>query len=296
MRLPSFHDYDEDVTHAIIRVINSNPSTDYDTRYNSAVFSTIAANDYVIFEVPETFITSKVANVSDSYHIKGSIHSNYDPRLSYNGPIDAVQTLQERLGSYERLSYRECINVYSQEYQTTRRDVVVVSEVDRVKGKEVINVLQEIVKGDNGDPFRWICRQMRLRDNGPCKDALGAMPESVWESPMQYKYCLSQRVEERCKVQFSFDIMVIVIICNLVKAVSMLLTVSTCKAPPLVTVGDAVASFLTTPDARTKGFCLATRADYARGWPAHEARRWFKTSPRWFKAASARRWCIGTGL
>ncbi|KAG0126945.1 hypothetical protein HOY82DRAFT_614234 [Tuber indicum] len=50
--------------------------------------------------------------------------------------------------------------------------------------------------------------------------------------------CESERAVERCRVQFSLWI-IVVIFCNLIKAFNMVRTVSRSREPTLVTLGDA---------------------------------------------------------
>jgi len=60
---------------------------------------------------------------------------------------------------------------------------------------------------------------------------------------------------------------------------------------PLVTVGDAIVSFLMEPDHTTEGACLITKADVCSGnWACGEARYWFTESHRWVQALSKMRW------
>lgn len=81
-------------------------------------------------------------------------------------------------------------------------------------------------------------------------------------------YCLSQPVAEHCKLQFSVAIMIVVIICNMIKTVCMT-TISWKQDPePLVTLNDAIASFLDRLDVTTKQNCMAgrTRFEKSRYW------------------------------
>lgn len=62
---------------------------------------------------------------------------------------------------------------------------------------------------------------------------------------------------------------------------------------PLVTLGDAIASFLMEPDHATEGACLVTKADITSGrWGCGEARYWFTQSHRWLQTPSKMRWMV----
>jgi hypothetical protein len=81
---------------------------------------------------------------------------------------------------------------------------------------------------------------------------------------------------------------------NLAKTVLMLLVMFG-REEPLLTVGDAIASFLRFPDNFTADMCLASRRDFTSnsgdGWSTSP--RQFEDKRRWkFSAATARRWVI----
>lgn len=62
---------------------------------------------------------------------------------------------------------------------------------------------------------------------------------------------------------------------------------------PLVTIGDAIASFVMEPDHATEGACLVTKADISSGrWGCGEGRYWFRQSHRWVQTPSKMRWLV----
>ncbi|KAK5157013.1 hypothetical protein LTS14_004530 [Recurvomyces mirabilis] len=81
------------------------------------------------------------------------------------------------------------------------------------------------------------------------------------------------------------------------------------KEVPLVTVGDALSSFLQKPDPLTEGRCLMAKTDVAKGplrWssPTSEGREllkpvaayWHPVRQRWFAAVGIWRWAFTLGL
>ena len=92
-------------------------------------------------------------------------------------------------------------------------------------------------------------------------------------------------MEGRCGVQFSLGIMIAVICCNLVKACAMIMTVVRSREPTLVTLGDAIDSFLSLSDPTTRGICYADRQFIDREW-----RRGWRTGPRKWKQKGVQRW------
>lgn len=104
------------------------------------------------------------------------------------------------------------------------------------------------------------------------------------------EYCLSQPVKEHCRVQFSVGIMAVVNACNVVKM--LIMGYIAWKRPVnLVTLGDAVASFLNKADTTTEGNCLAgkTRFLKSKDWEQTPL-QWEPVARYWFHAASQRRW------
>ncbi|PYI07679.1 hypothetical protein BO78DRAFT_428803 [Aspergillus sclerotiicarbonarius CBS 121057] len=146
------------------------------------------------------------------------------------------------------------------------------------------------------DPYYWV-------DNTTAQD----IPVS---------HCLVQEEEQRCQLFFSPPIAIAVIICNITKVICMALTARVKRTDLMLTVGDALASFLTRPDPTTLGRCLLSHADMTRGpqaWnqPAISFDRpeGYTLSPltpttseiypsllprrqRWYRAASWTRWTV----
>ena len=102
---------------------------------------------------------------------------------------------------------------------------------------------------------------------------------------VEVRGCKREIVEERCKVQFSLGIMIAVICYNLVTACAMIMTVVRSREPTLVTLGDAIDSFLRIPDPATRGICFADRRFIIQEW-----RRGWRTGPRQWKQKGVQRW------
>ena len=100
-------------------------------------------------------------------------------------------------------------------------------------------------------------------------------------------YCLSKPVVEHCKLQLSVAVMIVIIICNIFKTVCMITILWKQDPKPLVTLGDAIASFLDRPDITTKQNCMAgrTRFEDRRYWGLLLS-RWDSKRFRWLRAAS----------
>jgi hypothetical protein len=110
-----------------------------------------------------------------------------------------------------------------------------------------------------------ICRSVPYFQEGPCstcgkhKNVTDGMDWII--TGMKIDHCLVRRTEPHCKLQVSFHILVIVMICNSIKIVSMLWALFYRTEVTFVTFGDAISSWLDDPDDATKGRCLASRRE-----------------------------------
>ena len=113
--------------------------------------------------------------------------------------------------------------------------------------------------------------------------------------------CAKTTTNSPCKLVFDAHIIVIVIICNAIKALCMFLVVLKADDYPLVTLGDAIASFLEHPDPTTKGMCLVSKQDVlAKAFenPLRFPKKWKECkesiAEKQFYAISTRRWALVT--
>ena len=101
-------------------------------------------------------------------------------------------------------------------------------------------------------------------------------------------HCLSEKINAQCEFEANFIVVVIVACCNIVKASVMLYVALRLRGQPLITVGDAVESFLDEPDPTTRSLCLATQAEIRTKF--HGGIMFQKRSSQWKDAVSGRRW------
>lgn len=78
---------------------------------------------------------------------------------------------------------------------------------------------------------------------------------------VKYDHCLAKRANPKCKLQFSIQILAVVVFCNAAKSALMIFTLWRHLDETLLTFGDAIASWLNQPDESTKGRCLADRSN-----------------------------------
>lgn len=273
--------------------------------YNSAVFSTLSAREYTVFTVTEDFLTGAPYNVDLAMVMPAQIYYKYAPNLTegnfnvteYAPEIPAAQNMFDNLSRLQRLENKECIEAYSQSIISTRSDVLLVSSYENDTNSVLQYWASQSPHFDQDYVAPWVCDYpdylVGSKHNVTCDIAKKAAEASTWHmNGWPIEYCLSQPVEEHCRVQFSIDIMAIVISCNVVKML-VIGYIAWTRPMNLVTLGDAVASFLDKPDLNTVGSCLAGKAYYqkSKSWDP-TAMRWTSVSRYWFLAASKKRWLI----
>ena len=112
--------------------------------------------------------------------------------------------------------------------------------------------------------FDISAQNLRMRGGDPSNPTARHRQTGNWAfEGKTVQWCLVEERIEECILQFSTAILSTVIICNALKAVAMLavflLSTPTPSSAPLITVGDAVQSFLVDPDQYTSGLCYTDR-------------------------------------
>ena len=199
--------------------------------------------------------------------------------------------------SYEDLTPSQCINLYYTNLLSSHRNLFLItnhtsnSSSNGTLGFSLTHgtILAYILDtgGTEGLSWSWICA-LECHSNEITSNVARGLPWLINLKPghvVEVRGCKSEITKEKCKVQFSLGIMIAVIGCNLVKACSMIMTVVRSREPTLVTLGDAIDSFLRIPDTTTIGICFADRRFIEREW-----RRGSKAGPRQWKQNGVQRW------
>ena len=273
--------------------------------YNSAVFSTLSAQQFNAFLVTTEFLDGAPFNVSAP--VPGIDNDN--------NTLQALQTtLQASLQEYKaedafvKLESKKCVDTYSTPIISINSDLILVSNYSDANNsllwydQDLIGAPNEDYNGDS-----VFCSLGLCDDTGAVVDPQNLSFNLSAMYNMRYfhnndtygtisglssiDYCLSKPVREHCKLQFSLTIMIVVIVCNMIETVCMIIILWKQDLEPLVTLGDAIASFLDRPDVTTKRNCIAgrTRFEHSRYWGLLVS-RWYPKESHWFRAASLRRW------
>ena len=246
--------------------------------YNSAVFSTLSSQEYSPYIASDALVSG--IGINWTAPIPG-IASNLS--VIYQSP-----------SLWQNLTSEECIKAYRQPFVSVRSDVLAITP--NLNASDPLRYID----ASTSPPYSWLCYAYQNLSDGPCDlDSILAYssnwylshePDEPWEPRYHIQYCLSKTNKEHCQLQLSLIIMVIVMSCNFLKALCMCLVLWHQKSAPLVTVGDAIESFLRDRDLTTANMCLADKYTFtAKNWDDRN-RTYLKNSYRWFSSASLRRW------
>ncbi|OQE00902.1 hypothetical protein PENSOL_c005G01007 [Penicillium solitum] len=226
--------------------------------YNSTIFSTTAAYSYTVFSGHDSLGTKSQGEL-----VLGQMNEEYTP--SFERLYEAA-----RNGSLDRLETSECINAYATTYQTRHGDLLLVTDdVNTTNHYDMVG-FQSVYSPYNswradpphGDPYAWLCPP---DPDGSCSTYLSNIRSQAEKNNwIVYGYygnysvdsCFGKRLPEHCKLQYSLPLVIVVIIANFVKAAILCYMAVRMAEVPLLTTGDAIASYLSQPDRRTLGRCL----------------------------------------
>ncbi|KAF2832511.1 hypothetical protein CC86DRAFT_366289 [Ophiobolus disseminans] len=293
--------------------------------YNSAVFGSVSSNDYFAFSVSKSFLEDAQcrnctvpANTTFSDRRSTEDGDGWNDSNTKNIPIvlDALRR-EYKTGDLDRLDPLECLNQYATAIQSDRRHVLLVASDDKLPKMEE----NQFINGSRvywGMPFYtmaasssmkaansydWICSG--LNKEGSCSSLVNDIQSNAtaWSvraceyspyrpcnsEPYPVEYCLSQPADAHCRLQFNTAIAVIVCVLNFVKAAIMFFIVFRVGDEPLITMGDAAASFLETNDPTTKNMCLLSIHDARENGYKAGAREWLDQRYRWKDVTSMKR-------
>ncbi|ORY11501.1 hypothetical protein BCR34DRAFT_513729 [Clohesyomyces aquaticus] len=242
--------------------------------YNSVVFETIAANNVDFLIVAPDFFTNKEGwNYRNNDNLIDSSSDNFITRLQ-DGLLDE-KYLNRKL--FDNLTEKECIAQYGGSFITGvgAGFAVPVAEFRESWG---LNASHSLLLANSGS---------------------GDLQVKPYNGRPDFAYCLSEIVPQRCQIQFSLNILIVVIVANVLKVSLLSITLWYLNQETLVTVGDTIRSFLERPDPTTIDCCLMSRHTVDTLWTANtipETRANQRWQPRsrepWFGACSVRRWVV----
>ncbi|KAE9399343.1 hypothetical protein BT96DRAFT_1019516 [Gymnopus androsaceus JB14] len=271
--------------------------------YNSSFFSTLSANEYVAYLVQGP----------DVEHIPKNNGTLELCDISFG----CSEGAQVEISNWEFLSASECLQTYAVDFLSDHRNVVVVGNYTNNSGFGILEGFPS-----SGSSFEWICSKSgaEIIEDISCSSLWRKIDPSHWminfpsfyQSPngslekldifLEVDYCLSEAVVPRCQLQFNLPLLIIVIFFNTVKVICMVIVATKIKDHPLVTIGDAIASFIDNPQPHTKEMCLVSQNHFKHhNKGQHPASESFpiQYNPqriKWMNIASWQHWTITASL
>lgn len=231
--------------------------------YNSMVFYTISTYSYSVAIVsPEFLAGAPFGNQAYIESLEGYPLPGSSPR---EDAYKRLEYLQAHLPSLQKLDKAACLRAYRKDFMTDRGDLLVVSSAS-----SNTSLLRFWSAGNLGGlysdeclPYAWACMSHAPGPVNICQEC-NVRPEDWNIDGLPVEYCLSKPAEESCELHFSLAIVIAVLACNLIKVLCMGLVVWMPSSTPLLTLGDALASFLSERDPTTANNCLVSRYRFQR--------------------------------
>lgn len=261
------------------------------------VFSSLISNDYSVISVSESFLD-------------GEIHGDYASATpSIESAIVALHE-QAKNGTLVKLSAKDCLDSYAQLIQDKYRNVLLVAEDKNISGRKDntfyngsdIYGWAKFSASYAMDPstvqktYEWICTDIPENWLSGCTSLSSKFkddPQSWTVHRIPVQYCMAEQPAQICQLQYIEKIAIIVIAMNVIKAMVIFYTAFGIKENPLMNMGDAVASFIRSPDPTTKNMCLLTMAEVKQRkrkvLPAGP-KQWDGNVHRWRDVTSTRRY------
>ncbi|KAL3294051.1 hypothetical protein RB213_011769 [Colletotrichum asianum] len=258
--------------------------------FNSIIFASISTNQYYVYPISEQSLPMGVSS---------SLPETLDTRL-----------LNGRRSTYfpnTTFSYRNpatCLEDYGTAFQSKRGSLVLVTNSTGINETDLQYYFATSSRGGVDGSFTWLCRESVFTSTTgePCDQKVASMKQgsTPWEPfGLQVRCCYNNETDEHSKLFFSRSICWVVTTLNLVKAILMVLVAYDGIGnveQPILTVGDAVASYLQDPDDHTHRMCLKskicfTKKDWEPGSKPFQSMRHRK-----FSGASVSRWVVCISL
>ncbi|KAJ5094409.1 hypothetical protein N7456_010270 [Penicillium angulare] len=223
--------------------------------YNSFVYVSIGATDYGIMAAPSNFINT--TDFSD-WSVPGDLE--LDKVLGMN-----LESIQEEIknGSFEKMPYVTCTEFFSQGYQTDYGTLVA-----------TLNTSKKI--------FAWPCQlgasdgDLTMHPGSDYSNGYSCALSTTFNSDGYYSYsnmlvagsdenelgsCYAQKVSPACQLGCSLPIGLVVLACICLKLLCVVITAMEQRKEIILTIGDAIASFLRRTDPYTVNNCLMARSN-----------------------------------
>lgn len=273
--------------------------------YNSTFYAAIATNNYNVLYATPDFVSG----------------AEYDAARFPDTRSMNISGFQQNATTWKRFTNQRCIEAYSFDFITEYKNLIaVVSNTSQDNAGSLLDIyVNELPSAQEFnatyDSFPWICNDtarnpslLTSPDPIPCREEVKNITGTAntrWNSGgYDISYCLAEEVTHPdCHLHFAPQLMGPVVLMNILKCLVTFYVAFRLRDAPIVTLGDAVESFIKHPDPHTRGMCLATGHEMAHQFsrathhtPILRAKTFDATRYRWHKIVSRRQWSLMFGL
>ncbi|KAJ5816561.1 hypothetical protein N7447_008794 [Penicillium robsamsonii] len=305
-------------------------ATPFHLMYNSIIFGSSSTTQYGAVVGPKDLNPSNIWNLTTPGLEKCFMASTND--LSWDEFASEITD-----GNYRRISTQQCIQT-SKTTQSRIKGIIALADNLTISNGGNASILQTAIRNDGYtaginmfhgsflQATQFFNESAGLRSTNACQNTSTVQHHLLFnpyeDSNMgrtgygvngyNITGCLTIKAPEHCQLLYSPAISMGIMLAGGAKVAAMFLAarISRGRLPPLLTIGDAIASFLTNPDPTTEGLCWLTAADIQKGqWkPANRTGRSIMTPPNslgeaitykrlskrkfWMRAASGWRWAV----
>ncbi|KAI1778056.1 hypothetical protein F4818DRAFT_438233 [Hypoxylon cercidicola] len=230
--------------------------------YNAVIFTTQNVVNYNVLFVTQSFINHAPFNNNPETNDGGLSDSE----------LTNLQNAASRAGTLTNMTSTICLQQFSSVFQPSFDAVLLITD----SVSTTSSLIQASKSGTSLATF--------TSNNNDITAPDGSLVQ----------YCLARpSAPQTCSVNLSGSILGIAVLLNLATVIGMAIILARSTFEPLVTLGDAIRSFLRNPDSTTANACLLTKPDVRRGsWAFSEAQFFVPKNHYWFQTPSLPRWAL----
>ena len=256
--------------------------TYFNSRFNSAVFTTIVGFDFYTHVVAEDLFNPEIHTLPD--------------RWDY---------IVAEIQSWDTKEPSQCLSDYRPNIITKFCSVYIVVSGDTTdKSSPIIDTDSSRTQLRNSNSNCTAGGASALISSCRVDNTIQMLAQGIpWTvNGREVKACRVEPKEERCKLQFSSGIMMVIILCNLLKVICMLSAgLLDLGSSLLVTIGDAIDSFIREPDEEAKRIYNVEKDFILNTWMVSsesglESAALIWKTHRWRESVSQARWCVCAAL
>ncbi|KAI0536958.1 hypothetical protein GGR58DRAFT_527838 [Xylaria digitata] len=256
--------------------------------FNSSVLETKTSTDSIVLLASESFLSGESTYAAPGIANPTAINSTHEGQLETT-LTSISQSLQNDRSQWQRISFSECIERYNNSRYPLvdyRHMVMIVSDPRQnlTSGWSVENgrIVNSADSPNSTENSLWTSLYLKRGEPVPKeyavendlssiihldKDTNLLLSSSVFlgdlGTSLQVDSCVSELYSRDCRLELHILLLTIVCgICLLKSFVAVLWMAKSQHHRPLLTLGDAIESFIATPDDNTAGLCTYNRKEF----------------------------------